>query len=92
MTARGDVLFRPGERGKLDIYMPAASKSAPVVVFFYGGSWDEGRRQDYRFVGLALARWRAPLRPHVMAAILPGPLAGALWDRGRGRRGRGGST
>ncbi len=28
---------------------------APIVVFFYGGSWSSGRRQDYRFVGEALA-------------------------------------
>ena len=51
-----DVPFRPGERGKLDVYRPIAASGAPVVVFFYGGSWDEGRRTDYRFVGLSLAR------------------------------------
>lgn len=28
---------------------------APVVVFFYGGSWQTGSRSDYRFVGEALA-------------------------------------
>ena len=28
---------------------------APVVVFFYGGSWNSGSRVDYRFVGEALA-------------------------------------
>ena len=26
----------------------------PVVVFFYGGSWQSGRRQDYSFVAQAL--------------------------------------
>jgi acetyl esterase/lipase len=26
-----------------------------VAVFFYGGSWDSGRRQDYAWVGRALA-------------------------------------
>ena len=56
VTATTDVAFRPGERGKLDIYRPASATNAPTVVFFYGGSWDEGRRQDYRFVGRALAR------------------------------------
>ena len=29
--------------------------AAPVVVFFYGGSWDSGSKADYRFVGGALA-------------------------------------
>ncbi len=32
-----------------------ARSSRPVVVFFYGGSWRSGRRQDYRFVGRRLA-------------------------------------
>jgi acetyl esterase/lipase len=30
--------------------------AAPVVVFFYGGSWRNGTRLDYRFVGKSLAR------------------------------------
>ena len=28
----------------------------PVIVFFYGGSWRDGSRSDYRFVGQSLAR------------------------------------
>jgi acetyl esterase/lipase len=43
-------------RHKLDIYTPAnASARAPVVVFFYGGNWTTGQRDDYAFVGRALA-------------------------------------
>ncbi len=43
-------------RQQLDIFRPlAASGPAPVVVFFYGGSWRDGNRADYRFVGEALA-------------------------------------
>jgi acetyl esterase/lipase len=45
-------------RQRLDVYVPRdldADASAPVVLFFYGGSWDSGRRQDYAFVGHALA-------------------------------------
>jgi acetyl esterase/lipase len=40
----------------LDVY-PArnATGPAPVVVFFYGGSWQSGRREYYRFVGEALS-------------------------------------
>jgi acetyl esterase/lipase len=30
-------------------------ENAPVVVFFYGGSWNSGSRSDYSFVGEALA-------------------------------------
>jgi acetyl esterase/lipase len=43
-------------RQRLDVYQPAGgSANAPVVVFFYGGSWSSGERGDYRFVGEALA-------------------------------------
>jgi acetyl esterase/lipase len=43
------------ERQKLDVYVPdGGGRDLPVVVFFYGGSWQNGRRQDYRFVAQAL--------------------------------------
>jgi acetyl esterase/lipase len=51
-----DVVYGPGERGMLDIYQPADARGAPVVVFFYGGSWQMGNRGLYEFVGKALAR------------------------------------
>lgn len=41
----------------LDIYRPReAAPGAPVVVFFYGGSWQYGTRAQYRFVGSRLAQ------------------------------------
>ncbi|GGA50299.1 alpha/beta hydrolase [Dyella nitratireducens] len=40
---------------KLDVYRPAGITHAPLVVFFYGGSWVRGERAWYRFVGTALA-------------------------------------
>jgi acetyl esterase/lipase len=43
------------QRQKLDVYSPKGEvQKLPVVVFFYGGSFQSGRRQDYRFVGEAL--------------------------------------
>ena len=33
----------------------AAAKSRPVILFFYGGSWNSGRRQGYAFAARALA-------------------------------------
>ncbi len=46
-----------GDKGlALDIYRPRdASAAAAVVVFFYGGSWKRGSRDQYRFVGSRLA-------------------------------------
>ncbi|MET0330322.1 MAG: alpha/beta hydrolase [Dyella sp.] len=49
------VVFDPAHKLALDIYRPANATPAPVVVFFYGGSWTHGQRQWYRFVGTALA-------------------------------------
>lgn len=49
------VVFDPAHNLALDIYRPANATPAPVVVFFYGGSWTHGQRQWYRFVGTALA-------------------------------------
>lgn len=50
------IAYGEGERRRLDVYAPAgAIEPAPVVVFFYGGSWNNGSRSDYAFVGHALA-------------------------------------
>jgi acetyl esterase/lipase len=43
-------------RQKLDVYTPLnLIGPAPVVVFLYGGNWNSGERNDYQFVGEALA-------------------------------------
>lgn len=51
------VRYGTQERQELDVYRPTTPRSAlaPVVVFFYGGSWVSGNRSDYRFVGQLLA-------------------------------------
>ncbi|KMT55833.1 alpha/beta hydrolase [Pseudomonas fildesensis] len=50
------VAYGTDPRQKLDIYRPVtASPNAPVVVFFYGGSWNSGSKDQYGFVGEALA-------------------------------------
>lgn len=52
----GDQAYGSDARQWLDVYQPRAEvKNAPLVVFFYGGSWSSGERADYRFVGEALA-------------------------------------
>jgi len=53
-----NVAYGPQPRQRLDVYGPHRGKgqaAAPIAVFFYGGSWDSGRRQDYNWVGQALA-------------------------------------
>lgn len=53
-----DVAYGPLARQRLDIYRPSSAAPAagwPVVVFFYGGSWNRGEKADYKFAGEALA-------------------------------------
>jgi acetyl esterase/lipase len=51
-----DVSYGDDPRNQLDVYAPKpAGINLPVVVFFYGGSWNNGSRKNYDFVGEALA-------------------------------------
>lgn len=56
---RPEAAYGADPRQQLDIYLPlpsaASSGARPMVVFFYGGSWNSGDRASYRFVGEALA-------------------------------------
>ena len=57
-TLSADVAYGPLARQRLDIYRPSSAAPAPgwpVVVFFYGGSWNRGEKADYKFAGEALA-------------------------------------
>jgi acetyl esterase/lipase len=43
-------------RQTLDVYQPKDAKpSSSIVIFFYGGSWSSGNKDNYLFVGQALA-------------------------------------
>lgn len=54
--AGAGVAYGDHPRQRMDIYQPRqADGASPVCVFFYGGNWDSGRRQDYGWVGQALA-------------------------------------
>jgi acetyl esterase/lipase len=55
IVTRRSVPFDAQHQLKLDIYRPENAAHAPIVVFFYGGSWTHGERGWYRFVGTALA-------------------------------------
>ena len=63
VTVTRDIRFADGRRGLLDVYAPAQagevarrSPDAPLVVFFYGGGWEDGAKADYRFAAMALAK------------------------------------
>jgi acetyl esterase/lipase len=50
-----DIAYGTSPRQMLDVYAPQSPGPHPVLVFFYGGSWQTGQRQDYGFVARALA-------------------------------------
>lgn len=52
-----NISFGPSPLQKLDIYTPETKNTAPwpVIVFFYGGRWTRGKKEDYKFVATALA-------------------------------------
>ncbi|MEL7468624.1 MAG: alpha/beta hydrolase [Pseudomonadota bacterium] len=51
-----DIVFDDETGLMLDVYTPVRDGTPkPVVVFFYGGSWQWGDRGDYPFVGVTLA-------------------------------------
>ncbi len=52
-----DLQYGPAQRHRLDIYSPRnVDTQTPIVVFLYGGRWQQGTRDGYRFVGRSLAR------------------------------------
>ena len=54
---QADIAYGALPRQKLDVYWPLtpAVPDRPVLVFFYGGSWNSGDRGDYRFIGQSFA-------------------------------------
>lgn len=55
-----DIAYGPGQRQKLDIFVSQNGgtlddKARPLLVFFYGGSWDSGDKADYAFAAKAYA-------------------------------------
>lgn len=51
-----DIVYGEHARQKLDIYQPKKGVGQCVVMFVYGGGWTGGSKDDYGFVGAALAR------------------------------------
>ena len=50
------IAYGDAPRQTLDVYRPASSTKSPVIVFFYGSSWQMGDEETYLFVAAALAQ------------------------------------
>jgi acetyl esterase/lipase len=53
---RADVPYGTRPRQRLDVYSPRRAAGKPIIVFWYGGGWENGRKSQYRFVGATLAK------------------------------------
>lgn len=59
-TVQENIAFDTNPRLTMDLYLPSLSSlqtqaKTPVIVFFYGGSWNRGEKSEYEFVGRRLA-------------------------------------
>lgn len=51
------VAYGAAGRQRLDLYTPRdAGRPAPIIVFFYGGGWKDGKKKNYEFVASSLTR------------------------------------
>jgi len=64
IATRTNLVFDSERALAADVYAPAHAEHAPIVVFFYGGTWVRGERAWYRFVGTTLAA-------HGVIAVIP---------------------
>jgi acetyl esterase/lipase len=56
VTIERNIPFGVHPRQKLDIYRPTNDETGlPVIYFSYGGGWESGDKEEYSFVGRALA-------------------------------------
>jgi acetyl esterase/lipase len=54
--AATDIAYGAHPRQRFDLYVPEnAGDNAPLLMFLYGGSWREGDKANYAFVGRAFA-------------------------------------
>ncbi len=59
VETKQNIAFDPHPKLQYDLYYPKSKntrlKETPVLVFFYGGSWNRGDKSEYEFVGRRLA-------------------------------------
>ncbi|RMH50687.1 MAG: alpha/beta hydrolase [Alphaproteobacteria bacterium] len=57
VTVRTGIPHGPHPRQLHDLYLPSRpGRDGALILFLHGGGWDSGSPEQYRFVGLSLAR------------------------------------
>jgi arylformamidase len=57
VTLKKDVAYGAATDQKMDIYLPANAKDAPILVMAHGGGWKRGDKAMGRVVTNKVARW-----------------------------------
>ena len=81
-----DLRYGPGPRNGYDLYTPSDSTAAtPLLIFIHGGSWYDGDKSIYRFLGTAfgdagieVAVINYPLGPDALFPAFPEAGASAI--------------
>jgi acetyl esterase/lipase len=56
LKVSSDLHYGPDPRNVLDLYQPTDMGRAPMLLFIHGGSWTNGDKNEYKFVGESFAR------------------------------------
>lgn len=57
VTVQRDIAYGPDDDQRMDIYLPAEAKNAPILLMVHGGGWRRGDKALDRVVDNKLARW-----------------------------------
>ena len=52
-----DVAYGPGEKQRIDVYIPAGAHDAPIIVMVHGGAWLYGDKSNAGVVENKAAHW-----------------------------------
>lgn len=55
-TLESNLRYGEHDRQRFDLYHPRDKQHDAVVVFIYGGAWEEGNKEDFEFIGQAFTR------------------------------------
>jgi acetyl esterase/lipase len=56
LSVTQNLHYGPDVRNVLDVYRPEKPINAPTLLFIHGGSWQNGDKSEYKFVGESFAR------------------------------------
>ncbi|MEN0107229.1 MAG: alpha/beta hydrolase [Pseudomonas sp.] len=56
-TVSQDLAYGPGERERMDVYLPSRPSNAPIIFMVHGGAWKTGDKSAQQVVANKVNRW-----------------------------------